>query len=68
MTCQTQQEHNKEKMEYHLHLTNYKLNKTSYELSKAKSTLNTMNLKLTVADTGGLQWFPRKPPFEIDIL
>ena len=46
MTCQTQQEHNKEKMEYHLQLTkckleeaNYKLNETAVELAKTKQEL-----------------------------
>ena len=33
MTRQTQQEHNKEKMEYHLHLTKCKLDEINRELS-----------------------------------
>ena len=40
MTRQTQQDHNKEKMEYHLHLTRHKLDETSSELART-------NLKLT---------------------
>ena len=40
MTRQTQQEHNKEKMEYHLHLTKGKLVETSYELSNTKIKLD----------------------------
>ena len=40
MIRQTQKEHNKEKMEYHLHLTKCKLDETNCELSKTTSKLN----------------------------
>ena len=46
MTRQTQKEHNKEKMEYHLHLTKCKLVETSNELSKNKVELTETKVKL----------------------
>jgi len=40
MTRQTQKEHNKKEMEYHLHLTKCKLIETNYELTRTKAKLN----------------------------
>ena len=51
MTRQTQKEHNKEKMEYHLHLTRRKLDETSCELSKTKSELDKSTIKLDETNT-----------------
>ena len=50
MTRQTQKDHNKEKVEYHLHLTKCKLDETGCELSKTKSELVKTTAKLDEAN------------------
>ena len=55
MTRQTQKKHNKEKMEYHLHLTKCKLDETSCELTETKAKMkeknNEANSKIERANT-----------------
>jgi len=53
MTRQTRQEHNKEKMEYHLQLTKCKLDETNSELKKTKSELDKTNSRL---DEANIKW------------